>query len=296
MDVMTGIATSSACREKALKSLNDLPPLSPILNRLLGSLANEDVSFAKLASLIEKDTLLAGNILRLVNSSLYGCRGTVNSIGHAISIMGLVKLRNVTLGLSVNNLWAKVRTPKNFSISRFNQHSLAVAVLSDHLVEKVQVAYPEGAFLAGLFHDLGKLLIATALRDEFEMIQGLMYTSGKSREECERELVGCTHSELSALALDRWNLPAPIQATVLYHHHPDEAPRDKDDEFPRHLAHVLCAANDVVNAMGITPFLPARETIPAEDLSALDRLGAAKFAPAMMSEFQAEFEAMRSIS
>ena len=176
---MTGTATSSASREKALKSLNELPPLSPILNRLLGSLANEDVSFAKLASLIEKDTLLAGNILRLVNSSLYGYRGTVNSIGHAISIMGLVKLRNVTLGLSVSNLWAKVRTPKNFSISRFNQHSLAVAVLSDHLVEKVQVAYPEGAFLAGLFHDLGKLLMATALRDEFEMIQGLMYTSGK---------------------------------------------------------------------------------------------------------------------
>jgi HD-like signal output (HDOD) protein len=293
---MTGTAAARGCREKALKSLNELPPLSPILNRLLGSLANEDVSFAKLASLIEKDTLLAGNILRLVNSSLYGCRGTVNSIGHAISIMGLVKLRNVTLGLSVNNLWAKVRTPKNFSISRFNQHSLAVAILSDHLVQRVQVSYPEGAFLAGLFHDLGKLLMATALRDEFEMIDGMMYASGRSREECERELLGCTHSELSALALDRWNLPAPIQSTVLYHHHPDDVTRDGDDEFPYHLAHILWTANNVVNAMGVTPFLPAKETIPPEDLSALDRLGVTKCGPEMMAEFQVEFEAMRKIS
>jgi HD-like signal output (HDOD) protein len=296
MDVMTGTATSTGCREKALKSLNDLPPLSPILNRLLGSLANEDVSFAKLASLIEKDTLLAGNILRLVNSSLYGRRGTVSSIGHAISIIGLVKLRNVTLGLSVSNLWAKVRTAKNFSISRFNQHSLAVAVLSDHLVQKVRVAYPEGAFLAGLFHDLGKLLMATALRDEFDMIASMVDATGRSRDECESELVGCTHAELSALALDRWNLPVPIQSTVLFHHHPDDAPRDKDDGCTYHLAHILCAANDVVNGMGITPFLPTHETIPAEDLSALERVGATKFAPAMMAQFQLEFEAMRKIS
>jgi hypothetical protein len=84
--------------------------------------------------------------------------------------------------------------------------------------------------------------------------------------------------------------------TVQYHHRPEDVPRDKDDKFPYHLAHILSAANDVVNAMGITPFLPAHETIPAEDLSALDRLGAPKFGPAMMAEFQVEFEAMRSIS
>ena len=209
--------------------------------------------------------------------------------------MGLVKLRNVALGLSVSNLWAKVRTPGNFSISRFNQHSLAVAILCDHLVQKVQVASPESAFLAGLFHDLGKLLMATALQEEFEMVERLMEASGRLREECEKELVGCTHSELSALALERWNLPSPIQLTVSYHHHPDQVPRDGDDEFPYHLAHILCAANELVNGMGITPSLPARETIPAEDLSALERIGAGKFAPALMPEFLVEFEAMRRI-
>ncbi len=293
---MTGALSPSRCRDRALKSLNELPTLSPVLNRLLANLANEDVSFAKLASLIEKDTLLAGNILRLVNSSLYGRRCTVNSVGHAISIMGIVKLRNIALGLSVSNMWAKVRTARNFSISRFNQHSLGVAMLSDQLVQKVPVAYAEGAFLGGLFHDLGKLLIATALFDEFETIERLMAAFRRPREECELELLNCTHSELSALALDRWNLPKEIQVAVAFHHRPKDVPREKDDGHRYHLAHLLCAANGVVNAMGITPALAAHETIPPQDLSALDLIDAGPFAPELMPEFQTEFEAMRSIN
>ena len=89
-------------RERAIRALGQLPPFSPILNRLIASLANEDVSFAKIADLIEKDTVLAGNILRLVNSALYGLPGTVNSIRHAVSLLGINKLRNAALTMSVS--------------------------------------------------------------------------------------------------------------------------------------------------------------------------------------------------
>ena len=71
-------ASSLLSRERALHALRELPPLSPILNRVIASLAHEDISFAKVAELIEKDTALAGNVLRLVNSALYGLRGTVS--------------------------------------------------------------------------------------------------------------------------------------------------------------------------------------------------------------------------
>src|SRR5258707_12393687 len=124
-------ASPGTARERALATLRQLPPFSPILNRLIASLANEDVSFAKVADLIEKDTVLAGNILRLVNSALYGLRGTVNSIRHAIALLGLAKLRNATLIMSVARMWSQVKCPPGWSMNRFNLHSFAVAILAD---------------------------------------------------------------------------------------------------------------------------------------------------------------------
>src|SRR6266481_3905978 len=150
-------------RDRALVALGKLPPFSPILNRLIASLASEDVSFAKAADLIEKDTVLAGNILRLVNSALYGLRGTVNSIRHAISLLGIAKLRNATLSMSVARMWSQVKTPPGWSMASFNLHSVGVGILADLLAQGRAVEYSEGAFAAGLFHDLGLLLVALGL-------------------------------------------------------------------------------------------------------------------------------------
>jgi HD-like signal output (HDOD) protein len=94
-------ANSLPVRERALHALRTLPPLPPVLHRVIASLAHEDVSFAKVAELIEKDTVLAGTILQLVNSPLYDMRGAVSSVRHAVSLLGVSKLRNAVLGVSV---------------------------------------------------------------------------------------------------------------------------------------------------------------------------------------------------
>jgi len=148
---------------KALLALDDLPPFSPIMNRLLASLAAEDVSFIKLADLIEKDTVIAGNLLHVVNSALYARRSTINSVRHALSVMGVAKLRNIVLGMSVASMWNHTKVPAAWSMRRFDMHSAAVAILSDLLAQHLPVTYPEGAFVAGLFHDLGRLLIVLIL-------------------------------------------------------------------------------------------------------------------------------------
>src|SRR5579863_3162255 len=95
--------------QRALAALGKLPPFSPIMNRLLASLAGEDVSFSKLGDLIEKDAVIAGNLLHVVNSALYARRSSVNSVRHAVSVMGTAKLRNVVLGMSVANMWNRTR-------------------------------------------------------------------------------------------------------------------------------------------------------------------------------------------
>ena len=298
-EFVTSLAPPVNYKQKALKSLSSLPPLSPILNRLLASLAKDDISYAQLAGLIEKDTVLAGNVLRTVNSALFGCSGTVNSVSHAISIMGMMKLRNTALGFSVNRMWKSVRTPRGWSMARFNLHSVATAMLSDLIAQRVSVEYAEGAFVAGLFHDLGKLLIAIALVDEYENIvrltSALPSEDGRSAEDCELEVLGINHCQLSAAALETWNLPEPIRMAVLHHHDPDAAPANLTGAFQFHLGHVIHAADLTVKEMDITLELPHQGHVVPADHRALTRLGLTDQVPKLMADFQSEFQAIRSM-
>ena len=291
-DVSLSTVHRVSYKDLALKSLDHLPPFSPVLNHLIATMANEDVSFAELGAVIERDTVLTGNVLRLVNSALYGRRGTVSSVRAAVSMLGISKLRNYVLGLSVSQMWSKVRTPASWSMARFNDHSVATAVLADLLVQKTPVEYPEGAFAAGLLHDLGRMVIANALPEEFERILKMQVETGKPQEVCEHEVLDCTHSELSAAVLTRWNLPAPIQKAVLYHHRADLDPVGGSlRALP--LSKAVEVANQIVNGTGhsITE-LDQKSAEPADKM--LASLGLANQITALLEDFELELKAVSS--
>jgi len=290
---VTGSAAPSNvnAKEQALRALAQLPPFSPILNRLIASLAQEDVSFAKISDLIEKDTALAGNVLRLVNSALYGLRGTVNSIRHAVSLLGIAKLRNATLSMSVARMWSQVKTPPGWSMARFNLHSVGVAILADLLTQQREVEYAEGAFAAGLFHDLGLLLVALGLPEEYKQITLLHKQSPKWIIEYEQQVLGLTHLELSAEALAVWNLPAPIQTAVRFAETPDlDLTVAPPDGFT--LSRVLNIADRYVKGVGTS--LSLFEGTPEDGQLALDSLGLGDRLPEVLGEFQTEFSAIQS--
>ena len=277
-------------RERAIRALGQLPPFSPILNRLIASLANEDVSFAKIADLIEKDTVLAGNILRLVNSALYGLPGTVNSIRHAVSLLGINKLRNAALTMSVSRMWNQVKTPPGWSMANFNLHSVGVAILADLVAQRLEVDYAEGAFVAGLFHDLGLLLVAIGLHDEYKQIALLCQQEQKWTQEYETQVLGMTHAELSAEALAQWNLPEPIQIAVRYHPTPELDPTPAADGHVT-LSRVLYASDRYVKGTGTSVSL--FETNTEDGKEALGQLGLGERLDAILCEFDNDFAAIK---
>ena len=128
---------------------------------------------------------MAGNLLHLVNSALYARRGSINSVRHALSLLGINKLRNAVLGMSITRMWNQVKTPQVWSMARFNMHSAACAILSDMLAQRLTLDYAEGAFVAGLLHDVGRLLMALGLTEEYGRIVQTHESGGKSLLECE---------------------------------------------------------------------------------------------------------------
>lgn len=289
------VAGPDAYRQRALDTLTKLPPFSPILSKLMASLAGEDVSFLVLGDLIEKDTVVAANILRVVNSAIYARRSTVNSVRHALSVLGVEKVRNTVLAMSISRMLNAAKTPPGWSMERFNKHSAAVAMLSDLLAQKVNVHYPEGAFVAGLLHDVGQLLIAMGLPAEFQAILNCQREDCQREDcqretqrpvfECEREILGLHHAELSADAMQDWKLPEPIRDAIRQHH--DGLWVAPGSPLP--LALVLQAANAYVNSLGhtIAPSPGATQGDPA----LLDPLG---LDPAMQEALLAQFHAEHS--
>jgi HD-like signal output (HDOD) protein len=279
------VSTPPALKQKALGALAELPPFPAILTRLIASLTGETVSFSKLGDLIEKDAVIVANLLHVVNSALYARRGTINSVRHALSLLGIDKVRNAVLGMSVTRLWSKVAMPPSWSMARFNLHSSDTAILSDLLAQRLPVDYPEGAFVAGLLHDVGRMLIARALPAEHERILAL-YVSGAPYLDCENQVLGWTHPELSADALAFWNLPQAISAAVRNHHNPEA-----DSSSPLPLSRALAAANNYVNSIGASiqpsngPDSP--DTLTMESLGLDDdRLAAT------LAEFKTEHDTM----
>jgi HD-like signal output (HDOD) protein len=282
--VLTAVTpeVSRKYKEKALKALGELPPFSPVLSRLLATLAREDASYGKLGELIESDTVVAGNVLHLVNSAAYARQTRITSVRHAISVLGMNKLRNAVLGMSVARLWKSVTMPAGWSTAQFNRHSAATAIMSDLLVQHLDADYPEGAFIAGLLHDIGHMLLAWSLSAEYTEVMR-RNAAGDPWEDCERGVLGFTHAELSGSALAIWKLPEPVQAAVAGHHSPHAS-------AALTLARILDGADRWATSAGFA-IHPLTETAP--DKAVLLKLGVPeKLGDALAASFETECKAV----
>ncbi len=236
-------------RATALRAADRMPLLSVVLNRALGLLAQGDeVSVKDLSSVIEEDVVITGSLLSIANSALYCGNSRVASVRPAIVRLGLRKTRNVLLGLTVGKCFASVRAPGPWSSIRFNSHSLAVATLSDLIVQSVPSENAEWAFMAGLLHDIGLPLIAVGLPEQYRALAAQADNEANIVER-ERETLGFTHFDLGADLLVRWNCPPIVQEAIRF-----GDSLDIPIEQPLKLGAVVKSASQVAEASGISLF------------------------------------------
>jgi HD-like signal output (HDOD) protein len=154
---------------------------------------------------------------------MYSRGNPIASVSHAVARLGLNRIRNVVLSLSVNRIWGHLRAPSSFSMARFNLHSLATATAGEILSRSTTPENTDHAFVAGLFHDVGELLLMNTFPAEYSPLLEGAPLAGEELEECEREKFGITHAEVSAAVTAYWNLPRAIQTAVEFHERPGDA-------------------------------------------------------------------------
>ncbi len=267
-----------------IEGLGDLPSLSPVLVRLVQTLARDDASVVEVASIIRQDPVLAARVLRAANSAAYAGRSPVASIREALLRLGLVRVRRLALVASLYQAMSVRGT--RLHRDAFWQHSLAVAHGSEILVRHAtgcpEDVDPETAFLAGLLHDLGLLVLESHYPREAEAVKRYADAEGVSLCAAELAVLQTDHGELGALLASHWAMPDAITAAIGAHHRLELAPPEhRWAACIVHLADFLASTEDLAD--------PAEGLAARFDPQAYDVLGlSAETMPPLVEEIRTE--------
>jgi putative nucleotidyltransferase with HDIG domain len=278
--------TVSDFRTTALRAADRLPLVSVVLHRALSLFAQgEDLAIGELAAVIEQDVVIAGSVLSIANSALYGRFSTVTSVRQAIARLGVHKTRNSLLALSITKSFHGARIPGQWSSIRFNAHSLATAAMSELIAQTVPSEHPEWAFMAGLLHDIGLLVIAAGLPEQFQAIAPHA-SSDFHLIQREEEVLGFNHCGLGAEMLARWNCPTVVQEAARFC---DRAAFQFEQPLP--LGAVVKTASLLADAHGLSIFHANPERVlTAEVLEALEVPAPVEF----IATFEMEYSGLQS--
>ncbi len=277
-------------RVKLLSAVNSMPPMPTALNTLLGMLNDESCSAGQIASVIEQDSVLSGSVLRSVNSAYYGLPGRVSAIRQAVTLLGFSTMRNLALAFSMRRMMSRNQpSPKLYTA--YSRHALACAIMTQFLAHVVHADDVEPAFAAGLFHDIGKLLILSNAPEALPGIVEIWEDGEEPYQEAERQVLEVTHSELSAIILEGWRLPEPIRLAARYHHSPAE--QGEQEPGSPSLAELVHAADLAVNFEGIRT-TPSSKRPAADPSEALEALGVDAAEP-LLRQFREEFEGLQGV-
>ena len=209
--------------EKTVSQIHSLPTLPQIVQQVIAMVGNPNISSAKLAKTISLDAPLVSKILKVVNSAYYGLPRKISTITQATVVLGFNAIKNIVLTTSVFTIFNKNGLKSRFDRKKFWEHSIGCATASKVLSKKNRFCLPEEAFVAGLVHDIGKIVLDQFLHQEFEEILTLVQKKNISIQEAEKEILGIDHCQIGEWLCDKWNFPRQIQESVAYHHSPEVA-------------------------------------------------------------------------
>ena len=202
-----------------ISTLKNLPTLPHILLKLFESCSHDSVDLVEIAAIVSKDPSLSAKILKLVNSAYFGLPQKVQEINQAVVLVGTSGIRNMAICACVYEAFPKPKKNGSFNLKMFWWHSLRCAFLSKRIASEMTSGQADEAFVSGLLHDIGKVVLWVNFNSAYEALLENCRVDGQPLIEGEARL-GATHCEVAAWLLDRWNFQPVISDAVRYHHEP----------------------------------------------------------------------------
>jgi len=203
-------------RKEQILAAKDLPTLPKVLDEVSRLVKDPDSSTEQIAKLISMDQVLSAKVLKMVNSPIYGFPGRIGSIHHALVLLGFNVLRGVIVSTSVMDIM-------NQNMVGLWEHSVGCALASSTVARQCGLKDVEDISVAGLLHDLGKVVTSVQLPEMKAGVDALVKTQDKTYLEAEKALMGFGHDRVNVWLADHWKLPPAIKEGMGYHHKPQLA-------------------------------------------------------------------------
>lgn len=235
--------------KEIVSQIESLPTLPAIYVELVEELKSDDASIQTIGEIISKDIGLTAKILKMVNSSFFGLRQQITNPAKAVSMLGLDLVKAIVLTSSAFNKFKKLKYP-GFSLEQMWDHAMQTGAYAKIIAKEggLNRIDADTAFMAGLLHDIGKLLIASHLSDSFKMINKLTEKLTIPMVEAESKIIGTTHSSVGAYLLGLWGLPDDILDATAFHHCPGHKPStDLNTTVIIHIANALAHSGEEIH-------------------------------------------------
>ncbi len=234
---MLRVAIERACHLKAVLSddsirrtvtaLGDLPSLPSTYQALVQAVADPDTSIQRVARIVEHDVGISAKVLQLVNSAFFGLAHSITNIQGAVTYLGINTIKSLVLSLEIFRAFRPKKDLPGFSLEKLQIHAQVTAYIAARLPVPNHLA--EIAMVAGMLHDVGKLIMAWKRSEQF----GRMLLHGQEMDcpmhQVEEHEMGFSHAEIGAYLLGLWGLPYTIVEAVALHHRPNRVPHQNFD-------------------------------------------------------------------
>lgn len=227
--------------DSLIRQIGSLPTLPSVIVQVTEKVNNPKTSALDLARTILEDQALTARLLRLVNSPFYGFPRRIATVTEAVTVLGFQPVRNLLFTASVVDLLVTDETP-DFSPTGLWEHSVATAVAAGLLARYARHEDREEVFVAGLLHDVGKLVLFHFAPKEFLHALQAARSEDIAIRAAEQRVFGFTHDQAGRLLAEHWKLPVRLSEAIGYHHRPDLAQVGKREAAIVHAADILARA------------------------------------------------------
>ena len=236
--------TRDLIQRRVLKRVNDIPSLPQFVIDTLKKLDDPKSSAQDVADKLSRDEGLVLRILRLANSAYYGLPRKITGVSEAIALLGFKTVKSIVLAASVYKFMDGSFTGYALDRGELWKHSLSVAFASRYLAKKIKGVDDEEAYVAGMVHDIGKIVLNDYVRFGYGIIVKLVEDDQMPFMEAERQVLGFDHAQVGGLIMEQWNLPETYMLAARYHHSPWELPEESKAHQifvdVIHVANILC--------------------------------------------------------
>ncbi len=252
--------------ELLIMTASDLPTIPVVATKVMQLIESESATAEELAKIVAADPAVAARVLKISNSSFYGCQRQIQTLSHAIMILGFSTLKSLVVAASVKQVYK----PYGLTEKMLWEHSFGAGLAARIIANTTRMVNEEEAFLGGLFHDIGKIIMNTVDNQNFQTVMQKCFNEGISFVEAERQVYPYTHAEVGAMVIKKWNFPDFLMKAILQHHYFDFA--QEEDPYQVRLTSVVGLSNLFCHKLGIGVREPEEglvlhETVPAKLLN-----------------------------